>query len=479
MKKRILIFALSLFGLTASAQLNNPGFEQLSNVNATLPSGWGFAPVPGFTVSLDSMVKHTGKYALKMVGNPIQANSFMNFTQNLSINYNTLKRIKLTAYVKTEELKGNVALWCQIWDGNKKKIGFENSGPQGVSITGTNDWQKIALNLIVGKDAKTLFFGAYTMGTGTVYFDDIAVEEFEGGNEQPTPEVLKFNREFIDIVKKHSIYADSIDWKALDPDLKSLSMGLKTVVDAQVVNNYVLQALRKAGDNHSFIQNKVAAKNYANSNTSQAKPESKLLDGGIGYISVPAYGSTNKEVGEAFAAGIQSMIKKLDSANDIKGWVVDLRGNGGGNMYPMISGLGPMLDVGELGYFVKGKTSMPWKNTRNGMRVNVKDPYVLKNSKNKIAVLIGRGTGSSGEMTAITFIGQANTRLFGEPSSGYITANQTFPLSDGSNLLLASTYVADRNKKKYLQRIFPDVEVKSVTGEDAVLKTAQAWVLGK
>ncbi|RZK68238.1 MAG: hypothetical protein EOO95_00310 [Pedobacter sp.] len=479
----IIALVVSSFGCKLSAQeppqFINAGFEQVASANSTLPANWGIMPVAGFTASLSSEEKHSGSYSLKMVANPTVANTYMNVVRSLAINPTQLKRIKISVYVKTENLNGSVALWCQIWDVNKKQIGFENSGMQGVTITGTSDWQKYSLNLMVNKDAKTLYFGAYTAGTGIAWFDYFTVEELGSSNEPPTAEVKKFNKDFITIVKANSIYADSIDWKSLDTDLQTLAKGLKTLEDAQVLNKYVLQALKKAGDNHSFIQNKVAVQNYASNTSTQAKPVAKILENGIGYISVPAFGSVNKELGEEFASTIQALIKKLDTANKIAGWIVDLRGNGGGNMYPMISGLGPLLDVGNLGYFVKGKTKHPWKNTKNGMGVSVKAPYTIANKNNKIAVLIGRGTGSSGEMTAISFIGQKNTKLFGEPSAGYTSANQSFSLADGSNLLLASSYVADRNLKKYMQRIYPDVEVKTTAGTDATMKAAEAWLLEK
>lgn len=479
MKKLILFLSILAFGFFENEQFKNSGFEQKATPNGVVPIDWYLAPVEGYSAVLTAEVKHTGDYSLKMVGNPTDPSKFMNVSQNLVVDYKHIKRIKITGYIKTENLKGNVAMWCQIRDGNNKMIGFENSGSQGVSITGTNDWQKYTMTLVVNKEVKNLYFGAYTMGTGTVWFDDFAIEEFEGGNDEPTAEVLKFSKEFSAIVKKSSIYTDSINWQMVDEDLKFLAKGLKTTEDAKVLNSYVLAQLRKAGDNHSFVQNKVAAQNYATGNTVALQPVGKLLANGIGYVSIPAYGSINKKAGEDFAADIQKLIKNLDQENDIKGWVVDLRNNGGGNMYPMISGLGPLLAIGNLGYFVKGETKNPWKNTKNGMGVDVKNPYRLKNSNTKIAVLIGPRTGSSGEMTAITFIGQKNTKFFGEPTGGYITANQMFALSDGSNLLLATTYVADRNQKKYLDRIYPDVLVKSTNGKDDALLAAELWLVGQ
>lgn len=479
MKKILLSFCFYLYAISASAQFQNPGFEQKTNTNSDLPALWNVAPVAGYTAALAGDVKHDGGYSLKMDGKPQDPSKFLNVSQNIPIVTNQIKRIKITAYIKTENLKGNVAMWCQVWDENKKRIGFENSGMQGVTITGTSDWQKYSMNLIVPKEAKSLFFGAYTKGTGTVWFDDFAIEEFDGVNDQPAAEVLKFNKEFTDIVKQNSIYTDSINWKSVDEDLKSLGIGLKTIADARILNNFVLQQLRKAGDNHSFIQDKVSAKNYSSGNTVQAKPEAKLLPDGLGYIIVPGFGSTNIKAMKAFATNIQTLIKNLDTANKIKGWVVDLRTNTGGNMYPMISGLGPLLDHSKVGYFMRGRTGNPWVHRKTGMGMTINNPYQVKNRRNKIAILIGPMTSSSGEMTAITFIGQKNTKLFGEPSGGYVTANQMFGLSDGSNLLLASSYVADRNKKKYLDRIYPDVLVKPVAGQDAALQAAEAWLKSK
>lgn len=463
--------------VASEVQFLNSGFEQKAGTN--LPASWKLVPTEGYTVAQVDDVKHLGKYSLKMIGKPVDAATHMNVSQRLSVNYKQIKRIRLTAYIKTEQLKGNVVLWYNIFDAKNKQIDFDNSESFGIIATGTKDWQKYAMDIIVNKDAKDLKLGAYVKGTGTVWFDDFAIEEYQGAAGKPTPEVVKLNKDFIDIVKQNSIYKDSIDWKSLDEDLALLGKGLKTPSDALILNSYVLQQLRKVGDYHSFIQNNIGSQNYASGKVTQPKPEAKLLVNGIGYIAVPAFGSINKEATEKFALQIQTLIKNLDTENDIKGWVVDLRTNSGGNMYPMISGLGPLLDKGDLGYFVKGDKNFPWKLTENGMLVNVKNPYRIKNKNNKIAVLIGPETGSSGEMTAISFIGQHNTKLFGEPSGGYITSNGMFKLSDGSNLLLATGYVADRNHKKYLERIYPNVMVKAVANGDAVLQTAKSWLEGR
>lgn len=181
----------------------------------------------------------------------------------------------------------------------------------------------------------------------------------------------------------------------------------------------------------------------------------------------------------SFSGKIQALIRDLDTGNNIKGWIVDLRGNTGGNMWPMLAGLAPLTGAGPLGYFVRNAAGKEMKNVWNGAHVKVENPYTLQKPDTKVAVLIGPRTSSSGEMTTVAFIGRSNTRLFGQATGGFTTANRTFALSDGSNLLLASSYIADRNHGKYLSKISPDETVEPVPGVDAAVKAAEKWLLGE
>lgn len=108
--------------------------------------------------------------------------------------------------------------------------------------------------------------------------------------------------------------------------------------------------------------------------------------------------------------------------------------------------------------------------------VTLNDPYKLKNTSAPVAVLIGPTTGSSGEMTAMSFIGKPGAKLFGQLSSGHTTANQSFPLSDGSLLLLAVSVTADRNKKEFKGKIHPDELISMDSSGDKTLAAAQAWI---
>ena len=59
----------------------------------------------------------------------------------------------------------------------------------------------------------------------------------------------------------------------------------------------------------------------------------------IGYVKVAAFSGIGAEAA-AFANGIQRAIISADR-DDLIGWIVDVRGNLGGNMWPMVAGRRP------------------------------------------------------------------------------------------------------------------------------------------
>ena len=486
-KSPVFLLMVLLLSCTAKTQIKNSGFDE---PKVDTIASWKVLPKEGYTASLDAAEKHAGTSAMKLSSQANAPGSFMSFSQHVPIQVQGLKRVAVTAYIKAADVRDEATLWCQVLDENGKMIGFENLGTLGMKLSGSSDWQKFTLLLTVNEKARKLKLGGYLGGTGTAWFDDFQMEELDPDKTPAAAPVQAYIREFIVIVKQNSIFTDSLNWPLIEKNVATLSAGVNTTAAARPVINHVMEYLKAAGDNHSFIQEKVAAERYTKENSNPAKPESKLISGNIGYVSVPGFSSTNNEVSVDFATAIQNMIRQLDTENQIKGWVVDLRENTGGNMYPMIAGLGPLTGEATLGYFIsmsnKKEAISPWFYKKGsagagaGSIVQVAKPYSIKNKAAKVAVLIGPMTSSSGEMTAISFIGKKNAQLFGTSSGGFTTGNVSFKLADGSNLLLASSYTADRNKKRYLKKITPDVQVSTASGQDdAVLKAAEEWLNGK
>ncbi|MEJ7559332.1 MAG: S41 family peptidase [Pedobacter sp.] len=480
-----LTLSASLLSFACYSQITNKGFDSLSANSSILP--WKVKAVSGYSYTLDKNTKHAGASALRISSANNEKGSYMPFSQEVPITVDRLKKIAVTAYIKCADVQNESTLWCQILDGHGKMIGFQNLGTQGVKVGGTSDWKKYTMPMTVNAKAKKLLLGGYLSGIGNVWFDDFDIEDMSQSEAPASQVVATYLKAFVDIVKQNSIYTDSIKWPEVESDVLTLSAGLVKVEETRPVLDYILDQLRSVGDNHSFIQNKVATKQYSQVNSNPGKPENSLIGKSIGYISVPGFSSTNDEVSIKFATDIQQMIRNLDSKNQIKGWIVDLRNNTGGNMYPMIAGLGPLTGEGILGYFVrtvnKKEAKASWfyekgsSGAGSGKVVTVAKPYKIKNRAARVAVLIGPKTSSSGEMTAISFIGRENTKTFGTSSGGYTTGNGSFSLSDGATLLLASSITADRNLKKYLKKITPDVTVNIDKGDSDAIETASEWLL--
>ncbi|MGH1516820.1 S41 family peptidase [Chryseobacterium sp. JK1] len=464
-----------LFFCSVNAQIQNSGFESMTD---GLPNNWNIKKVDLYEGKIDYSQKFTGKSSIQLVGKPTDTKTFQSFSQKVPLDIQELQKIEISAYVKSENTTGRINLWTQVKDQNDEMIDFGNSDSQQKPIVLNNGWTKYSLTFNVDKNVKSLLLGGVLNGNGTVWFDDFEIKKIAFSKEEPSKVSAQYIQEFKDIVRKNSIFSSKLNWSTMDTNLDHLSKGMKTIEDTDPALNYIIQNLRQAGDNHSFIDGKERTQKQKIANANDAKPDSRLIDQNIGYISVPGFASINTEVGDHFALEIHNMIKKLDSENTIKGWIVDLRTNTGGNMYPMIGGLGSLIGEGTLGYFVDNGKKMPWiyKNRKFGS-CKIKEPYELKSTQSKIAVLIGPRTASSGEATTIAFIGKTNVKLIGQPSAGYTSANQVYSLSDGKSLALATSYEMDRNGKVYYSKIDPDIKVDSQEGKDMDIETAKTWIL--
>lgn len=193
--------------------------------------------------------------------------------------------------------------------------------------------------------------------------------------------------------------------------------------------------------------------------------EVRRLGEAVGYVEIPgvvgAGGSFDREAVDA--------IRGIDSAA-MCGWVVDLRRNAGGNMWPMLHALRPILGEENPFTYQYGKGPFDGRAT-----------YALKRPDPAIAVLLSRLTVSSGELVAIAFRGPATTRFFGEPTAGLSTSNLSIPMVDGARLVVTTTRARDRTGRVYEGAIEPDVAVATdwtrfAEPEDPALAAALTWL---
>jgi carboxyl-terminal processing protease len=290
-----------------------------------------------------------------------------------------------------------------------------------------------------------------------------------------SPVAKNFLNEVLDIMEANSINKTKIDWKDFRRKVFSAAGGAQDVV---ATYPGIAKALTMLEDNHSFFMKPDGSAIFVGTIQCEAQPFSTpVVPANIGYVKVNSFSGSQTEA-NALAADLQDKIKSQDS-QDILGWIVDLRGNGGGNMWPMVAGIGPILGEGVAGYFMyPDGIEYAWSYLNGASMTNgntitqVPNAYELINPSPKVAVLIDKGVASSGEVMAISFIGRPNTRTFGSATCGLSSSNSTFNLSNNHILYLTTSYLGDRNKVAYGIPVEPD----QVSSPDTIIQDAVNWI---
>ncbi|MFD9302955.1 S41 family peptidase [Streptomyces sp. NPDC060048] len=308
----------------------------------------------------------------------------------------------------------------------------------------------------------------------------------------------------LDLLQNGSLDRDRVDWPEVRRQAFAEAAGAKTTADTYDAIDLAVKSL----DNpHTFFlrPEQAAAMNPSaeapGTTGPPPVPRGRLVGQKIGYVSLP---TTEKIPGYA-RAGAQ-VVRTLDASKPC-GWIVDLRKDSGGAIWPKLDVLAPLLGDGRLGAFVgaDGKQST-WELNKGELSVGgevipkdfppsvetgesgiedyvTHNAYVLHRPRPPVAVLTGPETASAGEATLIAFRGRPESRSFGLPTAGLATGNATYPLGDGALLILTETADLDRTGRRYTNapiapddRVdFTDRDVVRGTG-DPVVDAARKWL---
>jgi carboxyl-terminal processing protease len=277
-------------------------------------------------------------------------------------------------------------------------------------------------------------------------------------------------------MQENSVNRLTIDWTMFRASVFGQASSAQTIADTYPA---IRVALGLLGDGHSSYRSATGTVIFVPSRSCRASGAgTPTLPGTVGYVRVTSFSGSGSEAA-AFTNSIQRELMSADRDNLI-GWIVDVRGNGGGNMWPMVAGVGPVLGEGVIGYFIGPTGATSYWEYRDGaswlggiVQQRVDAPYRLRRERPRVAVLTDNGIASSGEATVIAFRGRPDTRSFGDATCGLSTANAGFTMSDGATLNLTVSVMADRTRTKYGDSIPPD---EIVTDPRQVVQRALEWL---
>jgi carboxyl-terminal processing protease len=275
----------------------------------------------------------------------------------------------------------------------------------------------------------------------------------------------------LNIMKSKSVNKSKVNWEALYRNTLNEAAKVKTIKETYPV---LEKALVSLNDAHSkfYPEDVVRAYTLGYKATGQEFPviESKFLNNRYAYISLPDIGSFNKDDWNLYINTFYAKIDELQKQNP-KGWILDLRDNYGGMLYPMYAAVAPFLDHRNVVGTKDAEGTVEYFNYKNGkfyegpmatqiFQLKEKQP---KQIKVPVAVLVNKVTGSSGEFITAAFVAQHNVKLIGVNTQGLTSGNQEYKLSDGSFLVLTTGNIVDRTGKEYDkigEGISPDIRIE-------------------
>lgn len=289
--------------------------------------------------------------------------------------------------------------------------------------------------------------------------------------------------EIINLAKREAVYRHQIDWEDFERQVKAKVKYAKTIEEAYPAIELALTLLQES---HSVYISATGKLLYTpGKGCKRTYPTVVPEDEEIGYIKIGSFSGADQSMVMTYAKAIHEAIQSADE-RELKGWIVDLRGNNGGNMVPMLLGVGPVLGSGIAGYFIDTyDVRTCWSYTDNnglfstcstsksyGYNIWMEEPYRLKKPNPKVAILVDGTVASSGEIVFISFIGRTNARSFGSPSCGASTELKAYQLSNGATVNLARALFADRNQTTYGKEVYPD----EILPDEEAVRRAIEWL---
>mgnify|MGYP005750541211 CR=1 FL=1 len=448
----------------APLPLENASFEESHAAGDPRPAGWW--PVnPSTVLQSDAATAFEGARSMRLEHAP----PFAGAMQRIDAAPLRGHLVVLRARLKGAGIgRGAVGLWLRGSEPDGAITGFATTYAR--PLEGDTDWSLREARLLVTDRTMDLSLGVTLAAPGRLWVDSVELEAHPLDSLPPLGAAAHdYLGAALDLLQQNAYFSDRVDWPGLRRQAHAIAAGAETPEETYPGIDHAIAAL---GDGHSHLARPNQVGRMASPKVDPSEPGVTATQlGRIGIIRVPGFRSTHPQRAEAFASALRDHLAS-QAKSGACGWIIDLRDNTGGNMYPMIRGLSGLLGGETLGWFVHRHEREAWNARQAG--VGDRGLQALPGGTTApVAVLQGPRTASAGEATLLSFMGRPKTRRFGQPSQGLSTGNQPFPLVDGAALAITTSVMADRSGRAYGGKIPPD---ETVEIDEATETTALRWL---
>jgi C-terminal processing protease CtpA/Prc len=275
-------------------------------------------------------------------------------------------------------------------------------------------------------------------------------------------------------IRTHDFYAREADWPSLE---QGAYLRASLAADSSGVYPAIGWVLRSLGDGHGFLFPSDALDDLERFFHRTPVPSTRLV-GHVAVLRLPSFGwAPQTRAAHQYVAAAWRALRMTTSC----GWVLDLRNDLGGDVYPMLGAVASFLDdVGKPLGFLSASGDVSWVRVHEGtvwespqgVAVDYGSPPTI--TSRRVAVLIGPDTMSAGEATLVALLSQSGVRTFGLPTAGAAGAPTVITMPDGAELWVTKFIDVDAMRTPYPPAIAPDVQVG-----DHALAEARDWLLSR
>ncbi len=301
----------------------------------------------------------------------------------------------------------------------------------------------------------------------------------------------------IEHAENSSLYRKNVDWTALKKEMYVLAKNADSVSHLKPALDLMLKELNdthgRVFHNNQYLsyysgEKKEHRKNidwdvYTEIQSTQVYEfKATNIQDSIGYVRLVGLPMGDNQ---KMSADIQNAVCKVIE-NGAKKWIIDLRFNGGGNMFPMVEGITNIIGEGIVGG-TKGVTeneSSVWQIKEGDFFYDEQNVAIENKCPipeiQKVAVLTSVYTASSGEALAVILKNRPKTRFFGNKTMGMVTATDYNQIDSLTAMMISVSYYKDRESNLYNKFVDVDeiveFEPKAETSKDIGISRAIEWL---
>lgn len=359
--------------------------------------------------------------------------------------------LRVEAYVATRGATLGLALTA--YDNKRRLV----RSPLSTCVKQTDSRSRCSTSLWVPDEATSVL---------AVLFQDLGPVSFEGvsiavADTVPASEVNRMRvAKLIDELRENYFRSADTDWQPIMKNIERAIDAPTGVDPLPMVFNLIREALPEHQHVGTYrttdVQSGIAT-------TKTAVPTCKPVAERVALLNMPtAFGLSEAQL----ARYAESAQRCLTSEPVSTRWVIDLRGNAGGEASFLLAALAPLFAPGPLIRYVNG-AGKTYAVTLTSDAVMVGDRKAVSLSPSakvatrrnaEVIAWIGEGCASACEALAIALSDRPHTRMFGVPTAGLATANESIALNDDIAGYFTAGWMAHSNGRRSPSKIAPTTE---------------------